>query len=131
MMIKVFFTILGLAFCVSAQAVFMQSCFNNATGNDAVSYSYEACLNHNFREIERELPEFYGQHCSNFPRDRVNYFFTSCINSNFRSADRLLQGAFLMSCTNYNSDRLGYGFESCVNRNFREIEKALQTRDGN
>jgi len=112
---------------LNANAIFLQSCHNNSYGDDAVSFSYQSCVNRNFREIEREIDEpVFLQHCSNYG-DRVEYSFTSCINRNFRTIERKIKDPiFLSLCSNFNPDRLDFSFESCVNRNYRNIERSLR-----
>lgn len=111
----------------SANAIFLQQCFNHVSGNQAVSYSYQSCINRNFREIERniETPVFL-QHCSNYGT-RVDYFFTSCINRNFKEIEREInEPIFLNFCTNFTPDRLDFSYTSCVNRNYRALERVLR-----
>jgi hypothetical protein len=110
----------------NAHAIFLRTCYNHTLGNDAVSYSYQSCINSNFREIERSLDEFiFLAHCSNFG-DRVNYAFTSCINRNFNEIERQLnQPVFLPYCSNFRPETLDFSFESCVRRNFYEIERQI------
>lgn len=111
----------------SANAIFLQNCHNTSWGNDAVSFSYQSCLNRNFREIERATPgSLFLQHCSNFG-SQVSYFFESCVNNNFRSIERAIDNPiFLSLCHNFSRDRLDFAFESCVNRNFSTVERELR-----
>lgn len=111
-------------FVVEAQAVFLNHCSNFLFQDQAVSYSYESCVNRNFQTVERELEnKVYMQYCSNFG-DEVQYSYTSCINRNFRNIERELN-VFLSFCSNFSRDELDYSFQSCVNRNFREISREL------
>jgi hypothetical protein len=110
----------------NAHAIFLQSCYNHTFGNDAVSFSYQSCINSNFREIERNIDEpIFLSYCSNIG-DRVSFSFTSCINRNFSEVERKLgQPIFLSHCTNFSQDRLDFSYESCVRRNFSEIERNI------
>jgi hypothetical protein len=123
--------LLGLSlFSLNANALYLQSCFNNSVGNQPVSYSYQSCINANFRSVERELSRnggyIYLQHCSNIG-DRVNYSFTSCINRNFRLVERkIFKPIFLGMCTNFNPERLDLSFENCVRSNYRNVERAFR-----
>lgn len=110
----------------SAHAIFLQSCYNHTFGNDAVSFSYQSCINSNFREIERNIDEpIFLSYCSNIG-DRVSFSFTSCINRNFSEVERKLgQPIFLSHCTNFSQDRLDFSYESCVRRNFSEVERNI------
>jgi hypothetical protein len=124
--------IIGLTlFSLNANALYLQPCYNTAMRDQAVSYSYQSCINSNFRAVEREIRRNGGrnvflQHCSNFG-DRVDYFYTSCINRNFRSVERAIaKPIFLGMCTNFNPDRLDFSFENCVRSNYRNIERAVR-----
>lgn len=110
----------------NAHAIFLQSCYNHTFGNEAVSFSYQSCLNSNFREIERNIDEpIFLQYCSNIG-DRVSFSFTSCVNRNFREVERKLdQPVFLQHCSNFRPDTLDFSYESCVRRNFSEVERKL------
>lgn len=110
----------------NAHAIFLQSCYNHSFGNRAVSYSYQYCINSNFREIERNIDEpIFFSYCSNIG-DRVNFSFISCINRNFNEIERKLdQPVFLQHCTNFRPDTLDFSFESCVRRNFSEVERKI------
>jgi hypothetical protein len=115
---------------LNANALYLQNCYNHTSGNQAVSYSYQSCVNRNFRTIEREVRRR-GEHvflrnCSNIG-NLVSYSFTSCINNNFRSVERVIRKPiFLNMCTNFNPQRLGYSFESCVTSNNRNLERVLR-----
>ncbi|MBT3586213.1 MAG: hypothetical protein HN509_15000 [Halobacteriovoraceae bacterium] len=117
-----------MIFSFNANALFLNSCYNTTFGDEAVSYSYESCLNRNFREIEREVDEImFLNRCSNFPRNMVSYSFTSCLTRNFREIERKLGNSiFLNRCTSFRTDTLDFSFTSCVNRNFRTIERELR-----
>lgn len=123
--------LIGLSlFSLNANALYLQSCYNNTMGNQAVSYSYQSCINSNFRTVERELRNnggyMYLQHCSNIG-DLVNYSFTSCINRNFREVERkIAKPIFLGMCTNFNPETLDFSFENCVRSNYRNIERAVR-----
>ena len=104
-----------------AHAIYLSHCHNFTSSHQAVSYSYESCVNRNFREIEREFDnKVYLSHCMNFG-DKVSYSFTSCINRNFRTVE-IEMNNLLSHCTNFNDEELSYSFQSCVNRNYREVE---------
>lgn len=105
----------------AASAAYLPPCYNY---EDKVSFSYQACINNNFREAGRELGIF-PSYCANFG-DTVNYSYLSCINNNFQDASRKL-GAYYSSCYNYGDD-LDQGFISCVNSNFRNLEWDLRRR---
>lgn len=123
--------ILSLLIFASSAAnatLFLPSCYNYSSGNDAVSFSYQSCVNNNFRAIDRALDgaQFF-RYCSN-TGNQVSYFFTSCIQNNFRTAERALQsrGIFLQMCSNFNPNTLDYSFTSCVNSNWRTIERTVR-----
>lgn len=123
--------ILSLLIFVSTSAnaaLFLPSCYNYSSGNDAVSFSYQSCVNNNFRAIDRALEgvQFF-QYCSNMG-DRVSYTFTSCVQSNFRAAERALRerNVYLQMCSNFNPNTLDYSFTSCVNSNWRSVERAVR-----
>ncbi|MBT7611261.1 MAG: hypothetical protein HN576_15990 [Bacteriovoracaceae bacterium] len=117
-------------FSLNANALYLQTCYNHTVGNQAVSYSYQSCINRNFRAIEREIRRtgnryVYLQNCSNFG-DLVDYSFTTCINRNFRSVERVIRKPiFLNMCTNFTPTRLDFSFENCVRSNNRNLERAL------
>lgn len=118
-----------LVFSTTASAnLFLPSCYNHIGGNDAVSFSYQSCVNNNFRAIERELEgsQFF-QYCSNFGDD-VSFSFISCVQRNFREVERALRptNIFLNYCSNFSRDRLDFSFTSCVNSNWRSVERATR-----
>lgn len=104
---------------------YLQYCSNFG---DGVSYSYQSCVNSNFRTIEREFADenLFLQYCTNFG-DEVQFAFITCIQSNFRAIDRVIDQA-LMYCSNFDRTRLGYSFVSCSNGNFSTIERAIPQR---
>lgn len=123
--------LLTILFVVSTSAnanLFLPSCYNHIGGTDAVSFSFQSCVNSNFRAIERELEgsQFF-MYCSNIGSD-VSYSFISCVQSNFRSVERALRptNVFLNYCSNFSRDRLDFSFTSCVNSNWRSIERATR-----
>ena len=98
---------------------FIQHCSN--TGSSGVSFSFEGCINNNFREIDREFGYMlHLRFCDNIG-DHVSSIFINCINDNFREIDREFNYTLYLShCYNF-GDNLSYSFENCVNRNFRDI----------
>lgn len=123
--------IIGLFLLVSTSAsanLFLPSCYNYSSGGDAVSFSYQACLNNNFRAIERAVEDRqFFQYCSNVG-NQVSYFFVSCVQNNFRKTKQALRNRnlFLQRCTNFNPDTLDFSFTSCVNSNWRSVERAVR-----
>ena len=114
---------------LSANAnLFLPSCYNYSNGNDAVSFIYQACVNNNFRAIDRavEGSQFF-QYCSN-SGNQVSYFYLSCVQNNFRTADRALRdrNLFLQRCSNFIQDTLDFSFRNCLNSNWRKIERAVR-----
>lgn len=105
----------------AASAAYMPPCYNY---EDKVSFSYQACINNNFREAGREL-NIIPSYCANYG-DTVNYSYLSCVNNNFHQAGRIL-GAYYPSCYNY-GDKLDSSFVNCVNNNFRNMDWDLQRR---
>ena len=117
----------ALLFSLSASAnVYLQQCYNYASPNQPVSFSFQSCLNRNFREIDRAAGTF-SQYCSNIG-DTVSYSFTSCVRRNFSNVDYKYPQMYLQFCSNFGRDRMDYGYESCVNRNFRTVERELNRR---
>ncbi|MFT6069212.1 MAG: hypothetical protein ACJAT2_000311 [Bacteriovoracaceae bacterium] len=108
--------------------LFLPSCYNHIGGTDAVSFSYQSCINSNFRAIERELEgnQFFS-YCSNIGND-VSFSFISCVQRNFREVERALRptNVFLNYCSNFTRDRLDFSFTSCVNSNWRSVERAVR-----
>ncbi len=106
---------------LSSQAISLENC-RNYTQTGGVSFSYESCVNRNFREISYEL-DLNLYHCTNYS-NQVDPSFTSCINRNFQNVRRTANRLFLMNCYNYGTT-LNYYFVSCTNRNFEEIQKYI------
>lgn len=122
--------ILSLLFvCTTANAnLFLPACYNYSSGTDAVSYSYQSCVNNNFRAIDRATRgNTFFQYCSNLG-NQVSYFFISCIQNNFREVERTLsdRNLFLQRCSNFRPDTLDFSFTSCVNSNWRSVERAFR-----
>jgi hypothetical protein len=123
---KKFFALFVAIISMNASALILFPCYNYASPNNAVSYSYQSCINSNFNSIEREVnAPIFLQYCSNFGSG-VDYSFTSCINNNFRSVERALsRPIFLSNCMNFSNTDLDFSFSSCVNNNFRSVERGI------
>lgn len=108
--------------------LYLPACYNYSNGGDAVSFSYQSCVNNNFRAIERAVDgnQFF-QYCSNVG-NQVSYFFVNCIQNNFRKAEMALRdrNLFLQRCSNFRPDTLDFSFTSCVNSNWRRVEQAIR-----
>ncbi len=123
--------LITLLLVLSANAnadIFLSSCHNYANGRDAVGYSYQFCLNNNFRAIEREVEgNLFLSNCSNYG-ETVSFSFTSCVQRNFREIERALRATnvFLSYCSNFSRDSLDFSFTNCVNSNWRSVERALR-----
>lgn len=127
--IKKFATLFLFCFFLapSAHALFIQQCHNSgATQFNPVSFSFQSCINRNFREIEYYLDtRFFFQQCHNFGTG-VSFAYINCINRNFSEARRAVGGPiFLPRCSNFRSDMLEWQFMSCVNQNFRYVERFM------
>ena len=105
----------------SVQAIYLSPCYNYG---DQVSFSFESCINRNFRDIDHALDRrVWPQHCF-ASQGRADFSFVSCINRNFRYVENVLGRIYLEHCYNSN-EQVTFGFESCVNRNFRSIEREI------
>ena len=111
-----------LFFSLSTFATTIMNCHNHAP-RGGVSFSYENCVNRNFRQINWEL-ELPHNHCVNYG-NTVNPNFTYCIERNFERIEREIDSFYLRWCQNY-GPTLSYIFQSCVNDNFRKIDRALK-----
>ncbi|MAE59552.1 MAG: hypothetical protein CME69_11760 [Halobacteriovorax sp.] len=101
------------------------SCFNNSpTGG--VGFSYENCVNRNFREIRYQL-NLRLDTCTNWGT-QVNPSYPYCIDRNFREIRREFPSYFMRSCTNYGPN-LSWFFQNCVNDNFRTAERIIRELD--
>ncbi len=114
-------------FSLNANALFLRYCTNSTLNNDdAVSYSYQFCINNNFRTIERAVENrIFLQYCSNLGQG-VDSSFIGCINRNFKEVQRELNRSkplFLNHCFNSSFNQLNYSFETCVRSNYRNIER--------
>ncbi len=120
---------LWAASLMAEDKVYLSNCYNYISDNDPVSFSYESCVNRNFRTSGREMNGLYLSTCINFDRNEVSSSFTYCINSNFSSiALNLKDRPYLLNCYNFSPKRLDISFINCVNRNFKIVGRALKKK---
>jgi len=119
---------LALVFSGAVSAnIYLENCSAFSTPMDPVPYSFQSCINRNFRKVDRALNTF-SSFCSNIGGG-VSYSFTACVQRNFSSVDLKLPAMYLEYCSNFSRDRLDFSYVSCINRNYRKIATALNRRD--
>ncbi len=114
--------VISILMASSVHAIPILSCFNNSPTR-GVSFSYENCVNRNFREVRWKL-RLNLNNCTNYS-NQVDPSYIYCIERNFDIVDRALSNTYLRSCSNYGA-KLSYFFQSCVNDNFRKIERIIR-----
>ena len=95
-----------------------ESYYSSCYGVDTSPFSFESCVNGNFRTANRDF-NTYVRSC--YSPDRNPFSYESCVNGNFRTLSTKVSG-YLSHC--YGVDSSPFSFESCVNRNFRELQRA-------
>jgi len=126
---KLIMTLLLMMISYAAHGLYLQTCYNNGFAGNAVSFSYQNCVNQNFSQLKREIPNSFISYCRNSGA-LVDYFYTNCIADNFRALERQLSGPlYLRYCTNSNSETLGYFYRACVKDNFSSLQRHLQQID--
>lgn len=121
--------LLALIISVSSVYASVTTCYNYPSAQRPVSFSYETCLNKNFRDLAERLDYAnYMRRCSNYSGRRVSYGFTACINNNFRELASEFDDLYLSSCYNSGTDELSYGFKSCVRRNIEILDRGIETK---
>lgn len=114
--------VMSLIIASSVQAAPIMNCFNSSpTGG--VGFSYENCVNRNFREIRWKL-RLNLNNCVNYST-KVDPSYIYCIERNFDRVDRALTNTYLRRCSNYGPN-LSYFFQNCVNDNFMKIDRIIR-----
>lgn len=122
--------IIGLSLLISTNLfanLILPSCYNSSSDRNAVSLSYQSCVNNSFRTIERAIDgDHFFQYCTNVG-NKVSYFFLSCVRNNFRTVEQALsdRNLFLQGCSSSRQDTLSLSFTYCVNSNWRSIERTV------